>query len=1123
LQNDSQISGSSPSVYSYEGANASGINNQADSQSAPIAINLPAIKISNNSASSAVVTQFTNSDSEPYSSGSTSGSFSSDDSEILATVKKPTEVVNDSSLESNSSAGGTSMLKESGGKKSIKDFRAKNSVDSLSEDSGYCDRDIRSLPAGALSLDTSLPNGNDLEDEDGSAIEEKSILTQMRSFPQTLPRIRSHSDDDDDICYHSMESINRRFKSRKIEDSRVTHTLVPPIRHDDLKIDMPSVQRANEHSAMVKNKTENERREAAETHREKFISISSPELRASGDTSRASSARIKSRRGSSRSRNRVDDSEEQFTVSSLPDYLHLLGENSDEESALACDSIANKNFNLFDLNYGANGGKSSCGKKIVDISASCANLTLLNYSDDCCYDSHRLLPINNRSAQKKVKTMSGKFPYHSEEEEDDDEDDYIANYRSKELTSLLEEISAHFNKNLSILNDREASYEPQTDVRDGKSSVSEAAKKAESPPKPPPRARTQIKTSANHLAGKSRQSFDRDPTNLSTTYAQSLEKCNFNVDEPVTVYSSRQNVYLSEEEEKMTDDLQKASAHKRNFVSSTPNLNYFDFEMKHVQHYSSIDNAASSLSTTNGHLSPSFAERNDENRCTSMKEIPSSHSRASSTGILASHSTGGSRSGLSVSFCPIVSEISWQVSVDDDDISDDVDMDPSAGDNYSGTRNDSLVNYYNDTHENDDDDDDDEEDFDDFRAVGTSTAPTQTHAVIDDRASTQTSEKTLDRHECSIETLTLACEETTTQSAERASEESTAGSNKMLVESQTPSEKFIRVESQSAAPISSQTMTTVPPSLVGGLSEKPSKSSSKQKKSIFSRLSSGFRFSFRGKKNKKLVNDGVVHYPIETNNNSKQQVQSASDNRVCGGAKSTDFIFIPLSDPPANHMRHFNSQNDKLASELHEKLHNAEASIIPTLPPPPAQQQQQQQQEFYPPQNDRQSRPIKPARESPPKGAQVMGKPPLPKQPPRIVGTTQKRASAHPPRASSTPREYDNGEFYHQHNMVGDGLKQQYYSERARTMDGGHKIGLIETNLDTDETIINGKTQSLMELGIGLSGGRGNVMNRLAGMGGVKVMNQDSSENQTGGNRPHKSMEFLLDKENHHCILVSCC
>lgn len=89
----------------------------------------------------------------------------------------------------------------------------------------------------------------------------------------------------------------------------------------------------------------------------------------------------------------------------------------------------------------------------------------------------------------------------------------------------------------------------------------------------------------------------------------------------------------------------------------------------------------------------------------------------------------------------------------------------------------------------------------------------------------------------------------------------------------------------------------------------------------------------------------------------------------------------------------------------------------------------------------------------------------------------------------------------------------------------GHKIGLIETNLDTDETIINGKTQSLMELGIGQNSNA--IMSRMSGMGGIKVMQNVNDNNgvERGHNnergRPHKSMEFLLDKENHQRILVS--
>lgn len=1086
LQNDSNISGSSPSIYSYEGvASTPALNNQEISEkSAPIAINsLPTIKVTNpppaTTTTSAI--QFNNSDSEPFSSSSTSGSFSSDDCEIHCEKK---EIANDSSLSSSASSDekasdnniNTSLIKSTENrKKYLTSFRAKNSVDSLSEDSGYCDRDIRSLAAGALSLDSSLPTGNDLEDEEGNVIEEKSILRDvnpMRNFSLT-PRIRSHSDDDD-ICYHSMENLNRKFKTRKTDllsemniDSMASRNQ-PNLNYQpmatttkSLKIESTNVRGPSEHNPMVINKNEEN---SHQPQSEKLISISLPELSASGDISRKKRKR--------NYRESCDEFKDHFSsVSSVPDFINLSDARRDSVEfspswTEPAESIASKNFNLYDLNYGSSVHK----QKVVDISASCANLTLLNYSDDdeFCFDPHKLMSVNRSKSQ----TMSGKMPVNVYSSDDDD-DAYIASYRSKELSSLLEDISAHFDKNLSILNDREASSEPPLNAK-----TAQVMKC--SPPKPPPR-RSQIKTSPN-LSVPKNATFDRDPTNLVTTYAQSLEKCNFNIDEPINVYSSRQNLYLSTDASP-TDDLPETTPiKKRNFVSSTPNLNYFDFDMKLINHYSSTDNTAVGLDHL---LTPTFTN-SDDNRCTSMKEIPS-HSRAGSTGILASHSTAGSKSGLSVSFCPIVSEISWQETVEDDDFSDDVEMDPS-GDHYSSNRNDSLVNYYNNN------DDDEEEDFDDFIAVGSSTTETDATPCVGDQAphSHVTDEniqpQAIIERETSTPTNATAtdCSNKTESTIDAPT---TSISQKMLVETQTPSEKFIVTEASAGAmekKVNIQSMTTVPQKVASEPPMAPPKSA-KNKKSIFSRLSSGFRFSFRGKKNKKL-GDGVVHYPSEANNNEGNK---KVDKQQSGAkAVANDAVRIPLKDPNDN-VQNFQPQS---SSEL-------------------ANGSQKQQQ----PSVDRQSRTME-KRDSPTKGNQVMGKPPLPKQPPRIVGTTTKRPSAHAPRASSTPRETesDEGEFYHQ-SMIGNGLKQ-YYSSGSRTMGtmgSEHKIGLIETNLDTDETIINGKTQSLMELGIGQSG----ASRIVQVMQNVNNASGGSANAETG--RPHKSMEFLLDKENHQRVLVS--
>ena len=78
----------------------------------------------------------------------------------------------------------------------------------------------------------------------------------------------------------------------------------------------------------------------------------------------------------------------------------------------------------------------------------------------------------------------------------------------------------------------------------------------------------------------------------------------------------------------------------------------------------------------------------------------------------------------------------------------------------------------------------------------------------------------------------------------------------------------------------------------------------------------------------------------------------------------------------------------------------------------------------------------------------------------------------------------------------------------------GEILGLIETDLDTDVTVItssNGgathvKTRSLMNLGLDQN------HLTLRSVDQVDFMNPD---------RPHKSMEFLLDKDNLKSVEVS--
>jgi ribosomal protein L31 len=94
-------------------------------------------------------------------------------------------------------------------------------------------------------------------------------------------------------------------------------------------------------------------------------------------------------------------------------------------------------------------------------------------------------------------------------------------------------------------------------------------------------------------------------------------------------------------------------------------------------------------------------------------------------------------------------------------------------------------------------------------------------------------------------------------------------------------------------------------------------------------------------------------------------------------------------------------------------------------------------------------------------------------------------------------------------------LKHQQHKKNCNIVTNGNILpGLIETNLDTDETLINGKTRSLIDLGV--AGGCSIINNKSK-----NTNNNNQKNKRIRGRRPHKSMEFLLDKENHRCAMVS--
>ncbi|XP_020716569.1 uncharacterized protein LOC101451834 isoform X3 [Ceratitis capitata] len=126
------------------------------------------------------------------------------------------------------------------------------------------------------------------------------------------------------------------------------------------------------------------------------------------------------------------------------------------------------------------------------------------------------------------------------------------------------------------------------------------------------------------------KTFDQDPTNLRTSYTQSLEKCNFDAKELSSTELNKTNSIP-----KRRFHSQANAAKQRNMVSSTPNLNAYD---PHA------DEVADDMYVSSAH--------------TSMHQLPQATTQKP-LGILL---PTGSRTSFSkeVSFCPVVSQYSWQ-------------------------------------------------------------------------------------------------------------------------------------------------------------------------------------------------------------------------------------------------------------------------------------------------------------------------------------------------------------------------------------------------------------------------------------------------------------------------------
>lgn len=298
------------------------------------------------------------------------------------------------------------------------------------------------------------------------------------------------------------------------------------------------------------------------------------------------------------------------------------------------------------------------------INSSYSNLTILDYSSrgsSCSSFNSQLRMMadkSKRNSNASSRSGSGEF---------------------SRCNFLLDEISAHFDRNLSILNDRNDSVDSALLTKDWFSETKEIAAPVKKPPQPPPRklksptedvkrpARSAEKLAQLSLAPSSPSSdqfdtlpntsfsFDRDPTNLKTCYADSLERCNFDIDDSSTNITETVERSSANQHSAFTPPKHSTPV-KREMVVSTPNL--------FLHKSDAMEEEFRQVASTHNSFNP----------------LPQPDGMAEKTkGILA----GGSRNSLGkgVSFHPFVSEISWREQSSNEDAADAEEEDLSDSDN----------------------------------------------------------------------------------------------------------------------------------------------------------------------------------------------------------------------------------------------------------------------------------------------------------------------------------------------------------------------------------------------------------------------------------------------------------
>lgn len=796
--------------------------------------------------------------------------------------------------------------------------KQKNSIESLSEDSGYSENF------------TNLKNRS------------KSLVVLKESSSEELSLNNPEELYDSLELYENLNFNENNLKNLKIEktNKNVNETIFNDVKNKFISVSLPKIFNLNFNFALQQS-------DLFSCEDKSYLS----------DLSDSQLDIIKIHRRYKQNKYLFDYYKD-FSVS-LPENLHLFL-NKDRENDCGSigdqrSSVANQNFDLYDFDNNSQQNHSNR----ASLTMSYANLNVL---DD------KFISNNKMSGKNAVS--------------DDDL-----------RTKILYEFSTNFDSDVSILNNRRLDFDDEFDDEKDFIEEEKLASTSNKPPTPPPRKILPKKFYEELVSGPPPSTsppilpatFDQDPTNLITCYTESLEKCNFDNRDSTDFLNINQTYF---------------QPINREFVSSTPNLNY------------------------------SFPQitRNDDDFHQSMRQITNDdHDKP--IGILTA---GSSKSTLlkGVSFCPIVSEISWKDHADNRSFEECLNI----IDDQLNTHIEKVISK----------DRSPIKIFDHSKL--TEIHINSEHTIVNDRTTESKNNK----------------KESTNLNGNMNS-----SSSKLNVDVGTSFKMNNNKKSYSLTDVKMENDGKI----IKSVQESVKNVTKPEKKSFLSRFTT-FRFSLKNKKknkNKLSDEDPSVNIKSSEKINGNNQSSSSINNKKI----KQDFVYIPLKGPELD--LELESEDDKTSDEKILRPEQSDFVLNNHL--------------------------------------LLSSKPPLPKLPPRVVGVCSKRLgkSAHVQQRAREIDDENDGEKYYSFNknrMMNGGCGELNSGGNAE-----NKIGLIETNLDTHETIVTGKFRSLIELGPQNSRNLNKQQNNHT--------DTDHLIATIEPRRPHKSMEFLLDKENHRNVLVS--